>query len=264
MDHQYTFDPPPRNATSAVNIGRGARILIAVVIMFALAFGAFFIMTISNTATNFTNSANYNSLKQRFSWISGKYNSAMTHALTFTAVYDSQTLVPVLNPYEIFFGLASGAPPAVIKGRVELLYASDASDSGDGTSGGTGSLVRYNVTVAHPGMGPLASTSTTTEKLFVRALELVVTNFNARTDHLIERTSVVLCGGPIANGGSPCSPQGAKKDNFYGTGVLPAVFETVMKADEMHTTLFMLIFMNNGTLGALHDEDVKFVVELDA
>lgn len=243
-------DMPPHMFAASTNPNRGARLLLLIGGTIVVLLVILLVMTVVNTASTATRAAQDASLLQRIGYLTGLVTAAAApHHYAFVRTYDARTLVPVLDARELLLGLSSGAPPSLVKGTVDLVFAADAGDDA------AAAAIRYNVTVVHPDKAV---------KHGVTALELVVLQFTAKSELPVERASIVMCGGASGTACAAGNAVVARKDTYAGAGVLPANFDAVATGDSVHTTFLLLVYMGNSTSApTLAADDIKFVVELE-
>lgn len=230
-------------------MSRGVRMLTSlgcgVVVLLVLVL----VLSIWSIAGSLSAKALVQSTSDRVMGLMGIVRAHAGHRYDFVRFYDSGSRTRVVDARALLDGLPSGAPLSVLKGWVELVFASEGDSAPDA------SAVSYNVTVVHP--DPAVTHGAT-------ALQLVVLQFSMKSADPTQKAAVTLCG---AATGVPCAAANtlaARKDTYAGAGTLPANFDTVATADALHTTFLLLVYMGNSTTAAaLAPEDIKFVVELE-
>jgi hypothetical protein len=244
MDAESAYAPVDLSfdAPAPTTMARGMRILLAVFGLLCVLIVVTFIMSTTNSISNASRETREKSLLQRLSVLSGLAGES-THRYRFSTVYDAVTRIPVVNPFDYFYGLPSGNAIAIVRGWIDILWDMPAVDALDSSDSGA---VSYNVSVAHP------------NGRAVTALEIMVTSFAARSDHLVEKGSILLCG----PGNQPCAALD-KQGVYTGSGIITSAFARRAGAeDEMHMAYFLLIYGAPNATTPLADENVLFVVEL--
>ena len=251
MDSNGSYEPVDESASRGVfptqNVSRGARILQSLAIVFLVFLLITFILGIVNAANMASRDANDKPLLQRLVAMTGLVSES-AHRYSFSLVYDAETRQPVLNPYDYFYGLPSGHAIGIAKGWVDLLWSVPAAAAKATDVSGH---VAYNISSAFPKGRALTG------------LEVVVTSFTPRSDHLVEKASLVLCGGGAA--GTPeCSVQYTPGAGVYtGAADLYTTFARHAGApDDMHMDFFLIGYSTLNGTSALDDSAVLFVVEL--
>lgn len=247
MDSETGYTPVGRMVDAPVaGMPRGMRIMLAVIGLFCGLLIITFILSMTNTISNASRETREKSLLQRLAVLSG-LSSESAHRYHFSNVFDAVTRELLTNPYDYFYGLPSRNPIAIVKGWVDMLWTTPAADALDTSDSGA---VSYNVSVTCPA-----------DKVII-GLEIVVTSFAPRSDHLVEKGSILLC----SPGARPCASV-AKQGVFTGSGTITSAFaRRAGVEDDMHMAYFLLIYgaVANATLPAIPiaDENVLFVVEL--
>lgn len=251
MDDEGGYSPVSSTSSAAASptpvISRGARILQALLVVFMVFLVVTFIIGVTNAVNIANRDASDRPLLQRLAAMTGLVSES-AHRYRFSLVYDSVTLEPVLDPRAYFYGLPSGHAVAIVKGWVDLLWTVPAATA---KSTDVSGQVGYNISSAFPGGRALTG------------LEVVVTSFTARSDHLVEKVSLVLCGGPTA-GVPACSAQYASSTGLY-TGAADLYTGFARRAgasDEMHMAFFLIGYSAPNSTAALDEDSALFVVEL--
>jgi hypothetical protein len=254
MDSNGSYDPVGDETggrgvfhAQPTNVTRGARILQSLAIVFLVFLLITFILGIVNAVNMASRDASDKPLLQKLVAMTGLVSES-AHRYSFSLVYDAVTRQPVLNPYDYFYGLPSGNAIAIVKGWVDLLWSvPPVSAKSTDVSG----HVAYNISSAYPAGRALTG------------LEVVVTSFTPRSDHLVEKASLVLCGG--AGSGTPsCSAQYTAGTGLYtGAADLYTAFARhAGAADDLHMAFFLIGYSALNGTNALDESAVLFVVEL--
>lgn len=228
---------------SQSGVSRGMRIFMAVFGIMGLLLVITFIMSATNSVSNASRESREQSLLQRLAVLSG-IASESSHRYRFSAVFDAVNFIPVTNPREYFYGLPSGNPIAIVKGWVDMLWTMPVPDATDTSDSGA---IGYNVSFAYPNGRPIT------------ALAVAVTTFTARSDRLLQKGTIVLCGSGTEQACLPADNRGT----YTGNGIITSGFaRRAGTADEMHMDFFLLIYGATNATAPLADEDVLFVIEL--